>query len=109
MAITTADAALAWVGYNGTAEDQVFVDAYNAAEGYVSERCSWPTVDDEGEPVDPPASLVEAVNLLTARYLARRTSPNGMVGMDDLGAFRVPGSDGDVERLMNPWRDIAVA
>lgn len=77
-------------------------DAWLAAESYVGERTAPP---DGYVPDD----LVMAVNLLTARYLARRNSPDGMVGLGDLGPARVPYSDTDVERLLNPWRVFPVA
>lgn len=106
--ITTKEAVRDWLGSPTNLDDAVLTSAWQAAEAYVGNRCSW-----EGQDADPavpaPADLVQAVNLLTARYLDRRNSPNGLVGFGDLGAARVPSGDIDVERLMNPWRDIAVA
>lgn len=97
--ITTLEAVVTWVG---TKNNETLVKtAWEAAEAYIGERTEY-----EG---DPPAGLVQAVNLLTARYLARRNSPDGVVGMGDLGPARVPLIDRDVERLMDPWRAFPVA
>lgn len=106
MAITNPDHVVTWTGYNGTADDQVFLDAWNAAEQYVANRCTWPTVDVTGQPVAPPGDLVQAVNLLTARYLDRRNSPNGVVGLGDLGAVTLPSADVDVKALLGPYRRV---
>jgi hypothetical protein len=83
--------------------------AYQAAEAYVAGRCSWPAVAADGTTVlAAPASLVLAVQLLTARYLERRNSPSGVVGMGDLGVVRVSGSDRDVDALMAPYRRLVL-
>lgn len=106
--ITTKESVKTWLGNPPKLDDAVLTDAWNAAEAYVAGRCSW-----EGQDVDPPvpapADLVQAVNLLTARYLARRNTPDGLVGLGELGAAQVSFSDVDVERLMNPWRFFTVA
>ncbi len=102
MAISDRAKVRAWVDAPRVSED-VFDAAWNAAERYVAERVTVPG----GTPA--PADLVQAINLLTARYLARRNSPDGMVGMGELGPARVTIADRDVERLIDPWRNIPVA
>lgn len=80
--------------------------AYEAAEAYVAKRCRW-AVPGAGESWPPaPADLVQAVKLQTARMLVRRNSPDGLVGMGDLGVGRVPISDRDVDALMRPYRRV---
>lgn len=96
--ITDPDRVKAWVGAERVPAD-VFDDAWGAAERYVTDRVS-PRPDDE---TTPPADLVLAVNLLTSRYLARRNSPDGMVGLGDLGTVQVPFADADVKRLLAPY------
>lgn len=100
--ITTLDQVTAWLGKPNL--DQALIgDAWLAAEAYVAERTQRDTAMTASD------SLVQAVDLLTARYLARRNSPDGMVGLGDLGPAQVPFSDIDVERLINPWRFFPVA
>lgn len=76
--------------------------AWKAAEEYVSQRVEW-----SGD--IPPAALVMAVKLMTARLLQREKSPEGVVGMDPdgLGAVRVPQVDVDVIALIAPYRMVA--
>lgn len=105
---------------NGADTDEVRA-AWLAAEQYVADRCRWvpvpqvtddglPKVDDEGEPVlGAPASLVQAVKLQAARYLARRRSPDGLVGMGtELGPSRIPITDRDVQDAMGSYRMVVV-
>lgn len=106
--ITTLEAVGAWLASNGEpVPTDLLSPAYLAAEGYVSQWCTWPTLDSAGDPIAAPADLAMAVNLLTARILARRSSAAGVLGMDDMGAVRVPGTDPDVARLMDPYRTVA--
>lgn len=71
----------------------------DAAEAYITRRCRIP----EGT---PPADLVEAVRLLVARYLARRSSPDGTLGMSEFGAGRIATIDRDIEGLIAPYRPV---
>lgn len=106
MTITQAAQVAVSVGWNGDPNDQVFQVAWKAAEGYVSVRCTWPTTDADGAELPAPAELVEAVTLLTGRFLDRRNSPNGLVGFGDLGAARLPSQDVDVRTLIGPYRSV---
>ena len=81
--------------------------AYDAAEAYVGKRCRWAVpVDGETAATAAPADLVQAVKLQTARMLQRRQSPDGLIGMGDLGVARVPVADRDVDALMRPYRRV---
>ena len=106
--ITDSDQVRRWLG-NPPIPDDLLDDAWLGAEAYVGNRTEYPTVDDNGDPLAAPDDLVTAVDLLTARYLQRRNSPDGMLGLGELGAIQVAFSDVDVEKLLNPWRIIAVA
>ncbi len=87
--------------YIGPGYERAEVDtAWKAAEQYVADRCRWSSEE-------APASLVEAVKLLTARYLARRKSPDGLIGMGEFTA-RVPVIDGDVRALIGPYRRVVL-
>jgi hypothetical protein len=99
--VTTEQAALAPLGAGVAGLDAaVKTSAYEAAEAYVAARCRW---------VAPaPAALVQAVSLLTARYLERRNSPSGVLGGGDFGVVRVSGSDRDVDALLAPYRKLVM-
>lgn len=104
--VTTA-AAVASV-LNTDAAGARFVAGYKAAEEAVRRRCRWPhgpvdPDDPDGDQLPAPADLVQSVILRTARYMARGNSPDGLVGMGELGAARVATIDRDVERLEGPW------
>lgn len=83
--------------------------AYQAAEQFVAARCRWPATRSDGTALPAPPDLVLAVCLLTARYLVRRNTVTGIVGIDELGGMQMPGIDPDVLRLMNPWRRVVIA
>lgn len=117
--ITTLQAVSTFCG-TGADTDEVR-DSWLAAEQYVADRCRWapvpqvddegqPVVDDEGEPVlGAPASLVQAVKLQAARYLARRRSPDGLVNIgSDFGPSRIPITDRDVQDAMSSYRMVVV-
>ena len=83
--------------------------AWAAAEGYIASRCSWPAYDTDGRALPAPAALVQAVRLLTARYLARHNSPDGLAAAGgELGPVRVAGTDRDVEALIGPYRRVVI-
>lgn len=89
-----------WLAVNGggSLPTDVLARAHAAAERYVSARCRIPD--------EVPDDLVLAVCLQTARYLARRNSPAGLIGIDDLAVAQIPGNDADVLRLMAPHRKV---
>jgi hypothetical protein len=98
--ITTVEDVLTWLGPGY--DPAIVQEAYAAAEAYVGKRVRWAIPPDIQ--AQAPADLVQAVRFQTARYLARRNSPDGMVGLGDLGVARIPVSDQDVQTLINPWR-----
>lgn len=111
MPITDPERVKKWLGEQGVdrLDEEVFADAWAGAEAYVDARTIWEPIEvGDGQQVVP-ADLVQAVNIQTGRYLFRRTSPDGMVGLGELGAVRMPYTDADVERLIAPWRYFPVA
>ena len=89
--------------FESTALPEIVV-AHQAAEAYIADRCVIPElVADE---MVPPAALVQAVRLLTARYLARRNSPDGTLGMSEFGVGRIATIDRDVQQLIAPYRRV---
>lgn len=104
--ITTLTSVASWCNLDQSAVES----AYRAAEAYVGVRVTWAPIDDAAGFVPPaPNDLVQAVQLITARYLARKNSPDGFVGMGDLGLARVGATDRDVDRLIAPWRKQVLA
>lgn len=93
------------------ADDEILTPLWEAAEDFVWQRIrAWYVPDAEGNPPDPvppaPASLGQAVRLMTARYYARRSSPSGVIEFGDFGPARVPAVDRDVETLIGPYRPV---
>ena len=77
--------------------------ALAAANGWVEARIR-PRPSTE---LEPPADLVQAVALLTNRYLSRDNSPDGFVGMQETGGPVYIGKvDRDVESLIAPYRPV---
>ena len=67
------------------------------------------TVDETGTPLPVPHGLHESGLLLTNRLMARRNSPDGIVGVSDMGTARVLSYDADITSLVSPWTDAVVA
>jgi len=99
--VTSSQHVAAVLGVTSTAD---FEQDYRSAEAVVAKTCRWPSVDAEGMPLNPPEDLVQAVVLRTARYLARRNSPTGVVGVGEFGPVRITSVDRDIEELEQPWR-----
>ena len=69
------------------------------------------TVDpcDGGDPVDEPYytdALRLAVMLRTARYLARRNSPEGIIGLGEFGGVQIAVVDRDIAALEAPYMPV---
>lgn len=104
VTIATRDQVTSWFpGRDVTTE-------WAAAEEYITRRTRWTRYrvlsDGTTQELPAPPALVEAVRILTHRYLERRNSPVGIVGMDEVGAVRLPSVDRDVEALIAPWRQV---
>lgn len=99
--VTTSDHVAAALGITTSVH---FEQDYRSAEAAVAKSCRWPTVDAQGMPLRPPEELVEAVILRTARYLARRESPTGIIGVGEFGPVRISSVDRDIEDLESPYR-----
>jgi len=73
--------------------------AWLSAEAWVAGRVR-PVTD-----LPIPSALQQAVVLMTARYLARQTTPDGTIGAGDTVAY-LPKLDRDVESLIGPYRPV---
>jgi hypothetical protein len=54
---------------------------------------------------DCPQDVLYATLLWTNRLLSRRNSPDGIVGVADLGVATIAKADRDVLQLLSPWLD----
>lgn len=68
-------------------------------------------VDSAGEPLLPavPADVHQAGLLLVNRLMSRRNSPDGVVGVSDMGTARIASYDADITQLVSPWTEMVVA
>lgn len=89
----------------GVGDSEHARQAYRSAEAGQARVCRWTATDpDTDETLPPPEDLVEAVVLRTARYLARRESPTGVIGVGEFGPVRIAAVDRDIEDLEGPYR-----
>jgi len=94
-----------------TADDVALQESLDAALAAQRRAVCYP-VDGFGDPVFTD-DLTLAAMLRAQRYVARRNSPEGVVGMSGAGgdfvAARVPSFDADVLHLESPYLRIPVA
>lgn len=65
---------------------------------------------EEGQPnYTVPSDVFLAALMRGARLYARRASPEGLVGLGELGVARVPPYDRDIDALEAPWRNVVLA
>lgn len=99
-----------WLGIEDTEDDGLLQTSLDAAIAAQCAVCTYP-VDNFGQAVYS-ADLYEAVLLRTQRYAARRSSAQGVVGVQgtdgDFAAIRLPSTDGDIVRLESPWMTMVV-
>lgn len=56
-----------------------------------------------------PEDLAYCVLLWTNRLLVRRQSPEGIVGIADLGVVSIAKVDADIRQMLNPWLQPVIA
>lgn len=96
----TVDDVKAWLKVADTIDDVAIGNGLMAAQANMARRLAFPVAGDV-EVVDD--DLFLACLLRTARYLARRNSPDGLVGFADFGPARVARVDADIETLERPY------
>lgn len=110
----TTDDYKAWARIDpGDTSDDV---AIGHAVGAASEACELRAprafqVDDSDPPVayPVPEMVIQAALLITNRLMSRRNSPDGVVGVPDLGAAVIVSYDADVSQMLGPWTEMVVA
>lgn len=93
----------AYARIGDTLDDVAIATALAAAKDAIWQRCS--TVRGG---YTPPA-VEQAALLWTSRLLARRMSPEGVVGTPELGVANIGRYDPDVARLLAPYVDPVLA
>jgi hypothetical protein len=109
----TADEYKAWARIDpaDTADDTAISEAVDASSEAIELRAPAAfATDDTGTPLGPvPVSVHNAGLLLANRLLSRRNSPDGIVGVSDMGTARIASYDADISGLLGPWLDSVVA
>lgn len=86
-----------WARIRDTSDDAAIDQALSAVqEATVARAPSLATVAC-------PTDVLYAVLLWTNRLLSRRNSPDGIVGVADLGVATIAKADRDVLQLLSPW------
>jgi hypothetical protein len=92
-----------------TTDDVAIAEAVAAAMEALEIRAPVAfAVDEAGEPLPVPSSVHQSGLLLTNRLMARRNSPDGIVGVSDMGTARVLSYDADITALVSPWTEMVV-
>lgn len=108
----TVDGYKAWARIDtaDSADDAAITTATAAAAEAVELRAPRGFVTDEGgAEIPPPAMLLEAGLLLTNRLMSRRNSPDGVVGVSDMGTATILSYDADIAKMIGPWTPMVVA
>jgi hypothetical protein len=108
----TVDGYKAWARIDpaDTADDAAISEASDAAAQAIELRAPFGFVlDAEGAEIPPPPMLFQAGRLLVNRLMARRNSPDGVVGVSDMGTATVLSYDADISQMIGPWTEMVVA
>ena len=96
-----------------TADDSAIDAAVAASMSTIELRAplAFPLDPETGEPLFPPvpADVFQAGLLLTNRLMSRRNSPDGVVGVSEMGTATIRPGDSDITGLLSPWTDPVVA
>lgn len=92
-----------WARINDNTDDVAIDEALQAVEIAVVSRCSML----ETVTACPP-DVQYAVKLWTNRLLSRRNSPDGIVGVADLGIATISKFDKDITQMLNPYLDMVL-
>lgn len=92
-----------WARIRDTSDDVAIDQALSAVQEAIVSRA--PTLAT----ADCPTDVQYAVLLWTNRLLSRRNSPDGIVGVADLGVATIAKADRDVLQLISPWLEPVIA
>jgi hypothetical protein len=107
----TSDDYKAWARISDTTDDAAIDEAVSAAAESVQLRAPAAfTVDPDTGVADPvPRAVKQAGLLLANRLMARRNSPDGVVGVSDMGTATILSYDADISAMLGPWTGMVVA
>jgi hypothetical protein len=103
--------AYARIDTGDTTDDAAITEAVGAAMEAIELRApvAFALDPDTGEPLGPvPAGVHQAALLLTNRLMSRRNSPDGVVGVSDMGTARILSYDADINAFLGPWTEMVV-
>ena len=92
-----------WARIRDTSDDVAIDQALSAVQEAIVARASALAT------ADCPTDVQYATLLWTNRLLSRRNSPDGIVGVADLGVATISRQDRDVLQLLSPWLDSVIA
>ena len=94
-----------------TTDDAAISTCVDAATSAIEVRAprAFTLTDDAGLPLPVPGDVHKAGLLMTNRLMARRNSPDGVVGVSDMGTATVLSYDADISALLGPWTAVVVA
>lgn len=99
------------IGTSDTRDDWLLGQIVDAVEAQQRARlipAAFPEPETSGlAPISP--DVYQAALMRGARLYMRRASPEGIVGLGDLGVARVPSYDRDIDVAESPWLQIVVA
>jgi len=101
MAAFTLDDYKAWARITDAVDDVAIQQAMDAVSNHFDLILRPVIWSDPPQP--PPADVIQAGFLYVNRLLARRNSPDGVVGVSDLGTATIQPYDSDIKRLLGPW------
>jgi hypothetical protein len=108
----TVDGYKAWarIPDSDTTDDVAISEASAAAAEAIELRAPKPFKPDPdtGETPPTPPMLIQAGRLLTNRLLARRNSPDGVVGVSDIGTATVLSYDADINQQISPHSEMVL-
>lgn len=105
----TVDAYKAWARITDITDDPAISDAVAAVTAAVQLRAPRAFVDPAGQPAPPPDDVVQVGYLWVNRLLSRRNSPDGVVGVADMGTATIRSYDADIRTLLSPYTEMVVA
>lgn len=107
----TVDEYKAFARITDTTDDAAITGNVAAASSVLELRAPYAfAYDPETDTALPvPDDVHQAGLLLVNRLMARRNSPDGVVGVSDMGTARIASYDADINMLISAWTESVIA